>query len=128
MTARRRTVEDFAVIEQQLDPRTWRVSVTGEMDIFTAPAVKKRLMHAVDAGATNLVVDLSGVAFIDSTAVAMLVGVKRSLPEGGRLVAVCTHPYVLLIFEVAGLEHTIEIFGTVRDAERHVQEARMATS
>jgi anti-anti-sigma factor len=61
-------------------------------------------------------VDLSLVTFIDSTALGVLVGVKKNLSPGAKLAITCTHPDVLNIFELTGLDATFDIFPNFDDA------------
>ena len=103
---------DFAVIEQRLDDRTTVIAVEGELDLATAPQLKWRLVDALEQGRSCVVVDLAGVTFMDSTALGVLVGVRRSLHVGVRMGIVCTNPNVLNIFQLSGLDGAFEIFPT----------------
>jgi len=106
----------FAVTERSLDEHTSVLNVEGELDLAAAPSLKWALADIVQAGATQLVVDLSRVTFIDSTALGVLVGAHRSLSAGARLAIACRHPDVLNIFELTGLDATFDIFPTLEDA------------
>jgi anti-sigma B factor antagonist len=111
----------FAVSERALDERTSVLNVEGELDLAAAPSLKWALADVVQAGATRLVVDLTRVTFIDSTALGVLVGAHRSLSAGARLAIACRHPDVLNIFELTGLDATFDIFPTLEDALAHVR-------
>ena len=78
-------------------------------------------MDALEAGLSAIVVDLGDVVFMDSTALGVLVGVRRSLDVGTRLAIVCAHPAVLNIFQIAGLDGVFEIFETRDEALAHVR-------
>jgi anti-sigma B factor antagonist len=106
----------FAVSERALDERTSVLNVEGELDLAAAPSLKWALADVMQAGTTQLVVDLSRVTFIDSTALGVLVGAHRSLSAGARLAIACQHPDVLNIFELTGLDATFDIFPTLEDA------------
>jgi len=106
----------FAVTERALDEHTSVLNVEGELDLAAAPSLKWALADVTQAGATQLVVDLSRVTFIDSTALGVLVGAHRSLSAGARLAIACRHPDVLNIFELTGLDATFDIFPTFEDA------------
>ncbi|NLG64527.1 MAG: STAS domain-containing protein [Actinobacteria bacterium] len=85
------------------------VALEGEVDIYSAPQFKEALLGGIDGGATNIVVDLARVTFIDSTALGVLVsGAKRVRPKNGRLDIVCTDENITRIFEITGLDR---IFG-----------------
>ena len=58
------------------------LSLTGELDLYTAPAVRDALRGAVERAPKRLVVDLSGVTFIDSTALGTLVEARSRLHDG----------------------------------------------
>ena len=82
------------------------VELTGELDAFVAPALRARLDEAIDAAGPGLViVDLSQVTFLDSTALGTLVGALRRMRErGGELRVVLPPPPALRIFELTGLD------------------------
>jgi anti-sigma B factor antagonist len=106
----------FAVIRRELDEHTGVLSVEGELDLASAPSLKWALTDILAAGHDQVVVDLTLVTFIDSTALGVLVGVKKNLTPGARLALTCTHPDVLNIFELTGLDGTFDIFPAFDDA------------
>ncbi len=111
----------FGIIQSQPDERTSVVALEGELDLERAPSLKWALVNSVDAGKQQLVVDLTQVRFMDSTALSVLVGVNRSLDVGSRLAIVCTNQNVLKIFELSGMDGVFEIFPTVEQALEHVR-------
>jgi anti-sigma B factor antagonist len=111
----------FAIVERRPDERTVVISCEGELDLATAPQLKWRLVNALEGELAGIVVDLSEVTFMDSTALGVLVGVRRGLGLGARLAVVCTHPGVLNIFQVSGLDGAFEIFATRDEALAHVR-------
>jgi anti-sigma B factor antagonist len=89
------------------------VTVTGEIDISTAPELRRRLAALVDAGAEWVVIDLDAVDFLDSTALSILIGAQRRLErERCHLGLVATRPPVLRVLEVTGLSR----YFTVHDS------------
>jgi anti-anti-sigma factor len=56
----------------------WTVlSVTGELDLVTSPALRQRVHDAVAEGRHSLVLDLSEVYFCDSSGVGVLIASRR---------------------------------------------------
>ncbi len=117
----------FAVTPRDIDPATALLVVEGELDLATAPGLKWALGDLIDAGRSLIVVDLSAVSFIDSTALGVLVGARRSMGAGGRIAIVCTNESVLKIFELTGLEDTFGSFATPALALAHLRGSAAAT-
>src|SRR6476660_4036800 len=81
------------------------VDVTGEIDVYTSPKLRERLVGLVNEGAMSIVVNLEEVEFIDSTGLGVLVGaLKRMRARGGSLSLVCHQEGLLRVFTITGLE------------------------
>jgi anti-anti-sigma factor len=79
------------------------VFVWGEVDCATAPRLAATLADMTEQGRLNLVVDLSGVYFMDSTGLAVLaVAHKRLQQAGGGLVLAGPTPAVRRSIEITG--------------------------
>jgi anti-sigma B factor antagonist len=90
------------------------LAVHGEVDVYTAPRFRERLIELVSAGERRVVVDLEGVDFLDSTGLGVLVGgLKRLRSNDGDLSLVCTQSRILKVFEVTGLTKVFEIHDSV---------------
>lgn len=92
------------------------VHVGGDLDVYTAPRLKEALDDVMAAGG-HLVLDLSEVHFIDSTALAVLVTAyqeARGASAGFRLVV--DDPYLLKIFRITGFDGLFPIFAQVNEA------------
>ncbi len=93
------------------------VSVTGEVDMNTAPAFEEKLLEAIDDGEPVVVIDLTATTFIDSTFLSALVGAERRLRErDGSLVIVCADPALQKVFSITGLDRLYRIVETVDEA------------
>lgn len=112
----------FGIDERRLGDVGVAIAVRGELDLATAPRLKWPLVDAIDAGARVLIVDLSAVTFMDSTALGVLIGIRRTLKLGSRLAIVCTEPDVLKIFEISGLDAVFQIYPTFDEAHSYATE------
>src|SRR5256885_15901603 len=76
------------------------------------------MMRTIKAGRRRLVLDLSDVTFIDSTAIGVIAGAVEKLDEagGGALAIVCTHEKVMQIFEITGLDSVITVHPSREEA------------
>jgi anti-sigma B factor antagonist len=111
----------FSIVKHDLDSHTSVVAVAGELDLSSAPSLKWTLVDLLEADCNQLVVDLSLVTFMDSTALGVLIGVNRTLDVGARLAIVSDNTNVLRIFELSGLDGAFAIFSTVDEALAYVR-------
>ncbi len=107
--------ETFGVTEASAG-RSVVVTLSGEIDVAAAPTVRERLEQAAGRDGT-LVVDLSGVSFIDSTALGVLIGIhkqREAADSGMRLVV--SEPRILKVFEITGLTDLFDIVPSLAEA------------
>lgn len=93
------------------------LEVGGEIDVYTAPQLRERLVTLVEDGARHVIVDLSRVEFLDSTGLGVLVGaLKRLRGVNGDLALVCAQERLLKIFRITGLDRVFTIRESVEVA------------
>jgi anti-sigma B factor antagonist len=86
------------------------VAVRGELDIHSAPELRAALVGVLDGGATKLVIDLGGVAFMDSSGLGVLVGAHRRLDHlGSKLQLVGVQDPVARLLSVTGLTRVFDV-------------------
>ena len=108
---------NFHIHDEEIDAETHVIELGGEVDLYTAPEFKERMVQVIDGGKKQVVVDLSKATFIDSTTLGVLVGgVKRLRPVGGSLALVCADQNILKIFEITGLDRVFPIHESRDDA------------
>jgi anti-anti-sigma factor len=97
------------------------IDLEGEFDLHTAPQFERRALEALGRGAEEIVVDLSGVSFIDSTTLGILMRTRKRLaPLRGRLLLVCSDKNILRLLEITALDRMFEIYPTRAEALAHV--------
>ena len=91
--------------------------VVGEVDLYTAPALRERLIDLLDAGAKHVVIDTSGTTFFDSTGLGVLVGsLKRLRAHDGTLVLTCGQQRIARLLHLTGLDRFFQPYATVAEA------------
>lgn len=81
------------------------------MEASTAPETAAQLKGVILEGGTRLVLDLSGVTFLDSVALAVLVSaLKLARGQGGDVVLLRPAPLVRSLLEVTRLDRIILSF------------------
>jgi anti-sigma B factor antagonist len=97
----------------------WTVlSVEGEVDLYTAPAVREAAIEAMEAGADHLLLDLTEVPFMDSSGLGVIVACLKRLRESGGDLAVVSPPSSppTKLLSLTGLDHAIPTHATVEEA------------
>ncbi len=90
---------------------------TGELDVYTAPKLRDKVIELLDEGALHLIVDLRGVEFLDSTGLGALVGsLNRLRTCKGSLHLAIDSDRIIRIFRITGLVSVFTIHPTVSDA------------
>ena len=93
------------------------IEVAGEVDVYTAPRLREALLELFYSGHYDVVVDIRGVEFLDSTGLGVLVGgLKRVRQHDGSIQLVCTQERILKIFRITGLTKVFAIRETVEEA------------
>lgn len=104
-------MQDVFAIDDRVIDGVPTLAVSGEIDVSTAPALRDRLVALALEGPVTVVVDLSEVTFLDSTALGVLVSaLKRLREDGGGLRLVVASGSVARVLEITGLAEVFPIF------------------
>jgi anti-sigma B factor antagonist len=91
--------------------------VTGEIDVYTTPVLRERVIHLIDDGTRHIIIDLRGVTFLDSTGLGTLVGsLKRLHGHDGSLRLVISAERILRIFRLTGLFNVFALHPSLLEA------------
>jgi anti-anti-sigma factor len=99
---------------------TQRIVLTGELDVSTVPAFNKRMSELRHQGFHSMMVDLSGVSFMDSTGLsAILVAEMHARMRGQRFSVVEGPPHVNELFRLTGVDNFLEIVSSAPSRDSH---------
>ena len=80
------------------------ITMQGELDAYTAPALREVTMRALQEGHRTLLIDAAGLSFIDLTGMGLLVALsERTQAEGGSMRMVGASHQVTRALDLAGL-------------------------
>ena len=109
--------DEFRAAVASLTDELALVSASGELDLYSADRLQARIEEADTVGADTVLVDLSEISFIDSTALCVLVReTKRLEGRGHSLVLVTNDPRTRRVVEVTGLNRVLRTYATLQDA------------
>ena len=106
----------FASSTESLGDGAYVVALAGEVDLYTAPELRRELFDVIRRGAKDVVVDLSRTTFIDSTTLGVLVDAARRLRPSGRVRLVCTDANILKVFQITALDRLFTIHPSLVEA------------
>jgi anti-sigma B factor antagonist len=102
--------EDFAISTSEIGGRA-QLTLRGELDLATAPELEQILMERIDQS-QDVVVDLRGLEFMDSSGIRVLVAAHARAGRGGTQVFIVRpepDSAVAKIVDVAGLDRELNI-------------------
>jgi anti-sigma B factor antagonist len=92
-------------------------TVTGEIDLHTAPGLRTRALELIDQGHHHLILDLSGVGFCDSTGLSALIGIWHGAQEADGSLALAAVPDRLMrMLTLTGADSLLPHFPSIADA------------
>ena len=92
------------------------VRLAGELDLYNARTLREVLFGAADDAPQRLVVDLSEVAFIDSTALGVLIETRARLANRRAFILAAPGVETRRALEVSGLDRHFSLHETVDQA------------
>lgn len=94
----------FDIEIHALDHGVTEVRLSGDADLAIAPQLQEKLDGLIREQKTRLLIDLTDVRFIDSTALGTLLHTARHAKRGrGRIAVVCPDPVIRGMFELVGM-------------------------
>lgn len=95
----------------QLSPQVVLTPIAGRFDAHQVPKVQKEIDAALANGATTVIMELSEVNFVDSSALAVMVRTMKHCRErGGELILCGLRQPVRIIFELTRMDKAFRIF------------------
>lgn len=101
---------ELAIQKTELSAGWVSIAVEGEIDLATADQLSKAIDEVLSGGSENLVVDLNGSSFMDSTGLKTLVMAERNFSDDGRefVIAVNGGPISRLL-DLSGVESSMRV-------------------
>ena len=111
---------DASVSTTKVGENAYVLALSGELDLYSTPRLVAELEALAPDGA-DVVLDLTEVTFIDSTALgAILIGARRLTQAGGGLVLAGPTPATTRLLGVVGIDRVVPLFETSERALEHL--------
>jgi anti-sigma B factor antagonist len=99
----------FSIADSSDGPRKVVIWVTGDLDADTGRAVRARLGQAQRHARSDVILDMTGVTFIDSVALSSIVNGAREMSEVGKLRVISPPERVARLLTEAGMAELFEL-------------------
>jgi anti-sigma B factor antagonist len=108
-----RTDRPALSLSTHCDDDQYRIAVSGELDLMSAPTLDQALHEAGRSNRATVVVDLVRVSFCDCAGMGVLTSHHHALTEAGRLLLIDRPSRALSrLAAVTGLDHTLHLLPT----------------
>ena len=93
----------------------------GELDAFTVSQFRQSLAEL--ASNPRILIDMSGVPFVDSAGLGALIGgIRRARELGGDVAVACNRPTLTRLLHTTGFDRIVTVAETVEDAAAALRE------
>ena len=108
-------------LEVKQNGRVLTVQVSGELDLSTSPAFRRRIEEELGKNLEiqDLVLDFKETSFVDSSGLGAILGRYKSITQrNGKLSAVNVPPHLQRLFELSGLLKVMTIHPSLEEAQK----------
>jgi anti-anti-sigma factor len=103
-------------VEEHRDGEISVVAVSGTVDMLTAPRLEEAIRSATKSSPSAVVVDLSGVDFLASAGMGVLVAAHNALQPSVRFAVVADGPATSRPLKLVGIADVVGLFATLDEA------------
>lgn len=97
-------------IDVQEQEQQTTIKLAGEIDAYTAPKLRETAFPYTEKQGADIVIDLSGVSYMDSTGLGVFVGLFKSLnANNGTLKLAGLSDRLKRLFDITGLADIMNI-------------------
>ncbi|MFE6335164.1 STAS domain-containing protein [Streptomyces sp. NPDC057806] len=117
--------DDLTLTTAHTDGNVAVLCVSGEIDIQTAPALRKEALDVIANGCPHLILDLTGVTFCDSSGFNALIGIMRcAMAATGSLALAAVPDRLMRMLDLTGVSTVMPTYPSTS----HAMNARLTTT
>lgn len=93
--------------------------IKGRLDAVSSPLAEKKIFEAINSGHSKLLLDMSGVTYLSSAGMRMLLSITKRLRTMSGKLAICSVTIsVVDVLKMSGFDHALHLFKTEDEATR----------
>ncbi|HEY7935035.1 MAG TPA: STAS domain-containing protein [Solirubrobacteraceae bacterium] len=95
-------------IECDFQEQTGRLAASGELDMVSAPVLEKQALELLERGASELIIDLRGLTFVDSSGLRLFIALnQRATADDWKLALIRPPEPALTVFRITRAEENL---------------------
>ncbi len=119
---------DLISIETKNEEDLCILTVKGRLGITTENALRERVSALIEQSQVHLILDFTGVTFMDSSGMSSVLSAMRSVSENqGRICLVCDTRHILRVLRITSIDKLMAIYPTLEEALAAFRSAPEAT-
>ncbi len=116
-------VEGIVQIKEEKRADVLLLRFVGRLDALSTPEAEKKVLHSIDLGSSKILMDFSGVDYISSAGMRMLLAVaKRLKTQSGKLTVCSITTNVMDVFKMSGFDHVLDLTPSEEEAFKRLSE------
>lgn len=113
------TLEGTVDVKEDRKGDVFILRIRGRLDAISSPVAEKKVFDFINGGEHKLLLDFSGVTYLSSAGMRMLLSTTKKLKGlSGRLAICAVTPNVMDVLKMSGFDHVLELFKTEDEALR----------
>jgi anti-sigma B factor antagonist/stage II sporulation protein AA (anti-sigma F factor antagonist) len=112
-------MEGSVSIKEEVKGDILVLRLSGRLDAVSSPNAERKVFDFINNGQHKLLLDFSGVDYLSSAGMRMLLSVTKKLKTlSGKLVLFSVVPNVMDVLKMSGFDHVLELVKTEEDGLR----------
>ncbi len=109
--------ENVIDLKEEKKGHIFVLRIKGRLDAVSSPQAEKKVFDSINSGQNNLLLDFSGVTYLSSAGMRMLLSTTKKLKTlSGKLIVCCINTNVMDVLKMSGFDHVIELSKTEEEA------------
>lgn len=112
-------IEGLIDIKEDVKGDVLILHMQGRLDAISSPTAEHKLFDYINSGQNKLLLDFSGVDYLSSAGMRMLLSTTKKLKAlDGKLVVYAVTPNVMDVLKMSGFDHVLDLVKTEEDGLR----------
>jgi anti-anti-sigma factor len=112
-------IEGLIDIKEEIKNDILILKIQGRLDAVSSPTAERKIFDYINNGQHKLLLEFSGIDYLSSAGMRMLLSTTKKLKTlGGKLVVCSVTPNVMDVLKMSGFDHVLELARTEEDGLR----------